>query len=284
MASPRHVRDVSVNGGSASPVMKALLAFCHSSIGRKWVVAVTGIVLILFLVGHLLGNLQVFWGPAQINGYAEKLHHLGVLLWVIRLGLLTFFVAHVWTTIALARANRAARPAKYAYYNTVQASKASRTMAISGLIVFSFVMFHLLHFSVGWIDGKNTHLVEHFQDPRLGADRTDVYRMLVAGFNHWSISFFYILGMGLLCLHLTHGFSSMFQTMGLRNNRVAPLLRYAALGLGVAVFLGFSSMPLAVMTGVLNDNTWPFGRDRQPAQAAALSAPAQVTPAYADRH
>ncbi len=262
--------------------MKAFLAFCHSSIGRKWVVALTGIALIGFLVGHLLGNLQVFWGPAQINGYAEKLHHLGALLWVIRFGLLGIFVAHVWTTIALARANRAARPAKYAYYNTVQASKASRTMAISGLIVFSFVMFHLLHFSVGWIDAKGTHFTE-IQDPRLGGDRVDVYRMMVAGFNHWSISFFYILGMGLLCLHLTHGFSSMFQTMGLRNNRVAPLLRYAALGLGVAMFLGFSSMPLAVMAGVLNDNTWPFGQKKQPAHAA-LSAPAQPVPAYADRH
>lgn len=260
--------------------MKAFLAFCHSSIGRKWVVAVSGLLLIGFLVGHLLGNLQVFWGPDQLNGYAEKLHHLGALLWVIRLGLLAVFVAHVWTTIALARANRAARPAKYAYYNTVQASKASRTMAISGLIVFSFVMFHLLHFSVGWIDGKETHFMQA-QDPRLGPDRVDVFRMMVAGFNHWPISFFYILGMGLLCLHLTHGVSSMFQTMGLRNNRVAPLLRYASLGFGVLMFLGFSSMPLAVMTGLLNDNTWPFGNQRQPAHVSAVPQP---SPAYADRH
>lgn len=264
--------------------MKALLAFCHSSIGRKWIVAITGLLLIGFLVGHLIGNLQVFWGPPQINGYAEKLHHLGGFLWVIRIGLLAVFVAHVWTTIALARANRAARPAKYAYYNTVQASKASRTMAISGLIVFSFVMFHILHFSVGWIDTKGTHFTE-VQDPRLGPDRVDVYRMMVAGFNHWSISFFYILGMGLLCLHLTHGFSSMFQTMGLRNNRVAPLLRYAALGFGVLMFLGFSSMPIAVMTGVLNDNTWPFGKHKQPAQISspAVPQPSPAPAAYAER-
>lgn len=265
--------------------MKALLAFCHSSIGRKWIVAVSGIVLILFLIGHLLGNLQLFWGPAQLNGYAEKLHHLGAFLWVIRIGLLVFFVAHVWTTIALARDNRAARPAKYAYYNTVQASKASRTMAISGLILLSFILFHLAHYSLGWVDPKNTHFTEHFQDPRLGPDRVDVYRMTVAGFNHWSISLFYIIGMGLLCLHLTHGFSSMFQTMGLRNNRVAPLLKWSAFAFGALMFLGFSSMPIAVMAGIVNDNTWPFGNQRQPAAISApASTPDQPTPAYADRH
>lgn len=250
--------------------MKSLLVFYRSSIGRKWVVAITGILLIGFLLGHMLGNLQIFWGPPQLNAYAEKLQHLGFLLWIIRIGLLAVFVMHIQTTIALAKHNRAARPEKYAYYNTVQASKASRTMVISGLIVFSFVMFHLMHFTFGWIDRQHASLMEA-QDPQLGPDRHDVYRMVVAGFNHWPVSFFYLLGMGLLCLHLTHGFSSMFQTMGLRNNRVAELLRYGAFAFGLFIFLGYSAIPLSVMAGVLNDNTWPFGQQRQPAHVSTVS-------------
>ena len=248
--------------------MNPLVAFYRSSIGRKWVVAITGLVLFGFVVGHMAGNLQMFWGPDQINSYAVHLRDLGPLLWVVRIVLLVCFVAHVQCTIALARANRAARPEKYAYYNTKQASKASRTMAISGLIVLSFVIFHLLHFTFGWIDSKNAHFVQQMQDPRFGADRHDVYRMVIAGFNHWSVSFFYLVGIGLLCLHLSHGFASVFQTLGLRNHRVEGVLRWTSGGLCALLFLGYCAIPLAVMTGALSDSNHPFGQPEKPAANA----------------
>ena len=206
--------------------MNPLLAFYRSSIGRKWVVAITGLVLFGFVVGHMLGNLQMFWGPDQINSYAVHLRDLGPLLWVVRIVLFVCFVAHIQCTIALAQPNRAPPPEKYAYYNKKQASKASRTMVVSGLIVLSFVIFHILHFTFGWIDAQHANLHEAAQDPRLGPGRHDVYRMVIAGFNHWPVSFFYLLGIGLLCWHLSHGFASVFQTLGLRNHRLEGFLRW----------------------------------------------------------
>ena len=243
--------------------MNPILAFYRSSIGRKWVVAITGLVLFGFVIGHMLGNLQMFWGPDQINSYAVHLRDLGPLLWIVRIVLLTCFVLHIQCTIALARANRAARPEKYAYYATKQASKASRTMIVSGLIVLSFVLFHLMHFTFGWIDARNANLHEAAQDPLLGPGRHDVYRMVIAGFNHWPVSFFYLLGIGLLCWHLSHGFASVFQTLGLRNHRVEGFLRWTSGGLAALVFLGYCAIPLAVMTGILTDTNHPFGTPEQ---------------------
>jgi succinate dehydrogenase / fumarate reductase cytochrome b subunit len=212
-----------------------------------------------FVVGHMLGNLQVFWGPSQINAYAVHLRDLGPFLWVIRIFLLTCFILHIVCTIALVRANRAARPVKYEYYNTKVASKASRTMAISGLIVLSFVIFHVLHFTFGYIDSQNTHYREFLPVGAGGGDRHDVYRMMIAGFQHWPVSFFYLLGIGLLCMHLNHGFASVFQTLGFRDNKTAVALQRLSAAFALVVFLGYCAIPTSVLLGVLTFSSHPFG-------------------------
>ena len=169
------------------------------------IVAATGIVLILFVIGHLLGNLQIFLGPDWINGYAQHLRDLGPFLWVIRAFLFAAVVAHIYYTVRLAIENRRARPERYRRKETVKASFASRSMVMSGLILFVFIIYHLLHFTVRTTDPRFLTL------PKDPLGHYDVYSMMILGFQNWFISGFYILGMFLLALHLSHGSSSFFK-------------------------------------------------------------------------
>src|SRR5690242_3761907 len=121
--------------------------FCHSSVGRKVIVAVTGVILILFVIGHLLGNLQIYLGPEWINSYSQHLRDLGPLLWIVRAILLVTVILHIYFTILLALENRRARPERYKAKEHVKATWASRHMAVSGLVVLAFIIFHLLHFT-----------------------------------------------------------------------------------------------------------------------------------------
>src|ERR1700731_4903540 len=192
--------------------------FCHSSVGRKMIVAVTGVILILFVIGHLLGNLQIFLGPEWINAYSQHLRDLGPLLWLIRALLLTAVVLHIYFTILLAIENRRARPEPYMDRQYVKASLASRHMVVSGLVVLVFTVFHLLHFTARKFNP---------QFPLLKLDplnRYDVYSMMVYGFQNVYVSSFYIVGLFLLPVPLTHGSSSFFQSLGLNNQRLTPRL------------------------------------------------------------
>ena len=168
------------------------------------IVAITGIILILFVIGHLLGNLQIFIGPDWINGYSQHLRDLGPLLWMIRIFLLLTVVVHIYVTIQLAIQNRRARPEPYIDKEHVKATFASRHMVMSGLIVLAFIIYHLAHFTV------------RVTDPRFGLlkadplNRYDVYSMMVYGFQNYYVSGFYVLGLWLLTLHLSHGSSSFF--------------------------------------------------------------------------
>jgi succinate dehydrogenase / fumarate reductase cytochrome b subunit len=225
---------------SAPRISSALVAFYQSSIGKKWVVALTGLVLVLFVIGHLLGNLQIFLPPDWINTYAHKLQALGPFLWLIRIFLLVVFYFHVVNTIALVRENRAARPARYEVERTKRATKASLTMIISGLILLAFIIFHILHFTTRSIPLKDMDAVDS-----LG--RHDVYRMMVSSFQYWWVSIFYLIAMGLLCMHITHGFQSVFQTLGLRTRRLAPLLSVISVVLGWFLFLGNAAIVLAIL-------------------------------------
>src|SRR5947209_1252741 len=177
--------------------------FCHSSVGRKLIVAITGVVLILFVIGHLLGNLQIFLGPEWINSYAQHLRDLGVFLWVIRGFLLIAVVLHIYYTIRLALENRRAS-GRYADKEPVKATFASRHMAMSGLIVLAFILYHIAHFTVRVTDPRFALLKA---DP---LNRYDVYSMMVYGFQNAIVSAFYVFAMFLLTLHLTHGASSFF--------------------------------------------------------------------------
>ncbi len=162
--------------------MAHLSAFYRSSIGKKFIVAVTGVILIGFIVGHLLGNLQIFFGPEYINSYAEKLRALGVLLWVIRVLLLVTVVLHIYFTVRLALDNRRARPTAYAKKEHVKATFASRSMTLSGLIVLAFIVYHLAHFTVRVADPRFALLKA---DP---LNRYDIYSMMVYGFQNVIVS------------------------------------------------------------------------------------------------
>ncbi len=220
--------------------MNLLLKFWRSSIGKKWIVAVTGLALLGFVAAHLAGNLQMFAGPQKLNSYAEFLHANQNLLWVARIGLIAAFLTHIFATVSLVIANRAARPEKYAVGNKVPAKLSTRLMALSGLTVLSFVIFHLLHYTFRMTDPRFKTLAEG-----------DVYQMVILGFQSPLVSGFYLLSLALLSLHLKHGVSSVFQTLGIetRNNR-GSIAGLAAL-VSAAVFIGYASIPAGVLLGIL---------------------------------
>ncbi len=224
--------------------MNLLVALFKSSLGKKYVMALSGAVLVLFVIAHLLGNLQMFLGPEAINKYAAFLKASPEVLWGARSGLLLMVGLHLFSAALLLRENSDARQAEYEKKDLVAASFASRTMIASGIILFSFVVFHLLHYTALQIDPS-------FAEMHDAQGRHDVYRMVVSGFSHWWVSGFYILSMGLLCLHLSHGASAMFQSLGLKNERNRCFIDGAAKTLGLVLFIGYSSIPLAVLLKVV---------------------------------
>ena len=226
--------------------VNAISAFYHSSVGKKMIVAITGLILIGFVVGHLLGNLQIFLGPAWINGYAEKLRALGPGLWVIRTLLLITVIVHIYVTIRLAIDNRRARPERYKERAHVKATLASRSMVLSGLILLAFIIFHIAHFTVRVTDPRFALLKA---DP---LNHYDVYSMMVYGFQNYFVSGFYVLSMFLLALHLSHGSSSFFQSLGLNNQELTPRLARGGRIFAWALFLGYTSIPVAVLFGLVH--------------------------------
>jgi succinate dehydrogenase / fumarate reductase, cytochrome b subunit len=219
--------------------------FYRSSIGKKMTVAGTGVILILFVIGHLLGNLQIFFGPDWINGYSQHLRDLGPLLWLVRIFLLVTVIVHIYVTIRLAIDNRRARPERYLERDYVKATFASRHMVMSGLIVLAFILYHLAHFTVRVTDRRFALLKA---DP-LG--HYDVYSMMVYGFQNIYVSGFYVVGLFLLTLHLSHGSSSLFQSLGLNNQKLTPRLATAGRVFAWLLFAGYTSIPVAVLLGLV---------------------------------
>ena len=208
------------------------------------IMAVTGLILLGFVIVHMLGNLQVFLGQDQLNAYAEHIQELPFLLWPARVFLLIALVAHMTASIKLAIDNKNARPIRYAHEDTVQASFASRTMVMSGLIIFAFIVFHLLHFTFDKIHPEFCGL----QDSK---GRDDVYSMVVLSFKDPLIAGSYLFAMAVLCFHLSHGISSLFQSLGLNNERLRTKIKWVGNLLAWAIFIGNSSMPLAALLGFL---------------------------------
>jgi succinate dehydrogenase / fumarate reductase cytochrome b subunit len=219
-------------------------AYWNSSIGKKLVVAVTGLAMVLFLAAHLTGNMLIYAGKEAFDEYARFLHEAGhgALIWVARLGLLVVLVLHVWATILLTRENKAARQ-QYEFQATIQASKSSRIMIWSGLTVLAFIVFHILHFTVR----TNSHLAEIAKE--------SPYKMVIAGFSGGFLQvlvvLFYVVAMTLLCSHISHGVASMFQTLGFRSKKSAGLIRSISLGYAAVIWLGFVSIPVAIMLGLV---------------------------------
>jgi succinate dehydrogenase / fumarate reductase, cytochrome b subunit len=221
---------------------RSAAAYWNSSIGKKLVVAVTGLAMVLFLAGHLTGNLLMYAGKEAFDEYAKFLHEAGhgALIWVARIGLIVVLVLHVWATILLTRENRAARQ-QYEFQATIQASKSSRIMVWSGLTVLAFIVFHILHFTVR----TNSHLAEIAKE--------SPYEMVIAGFSGGFLQFlvvlFYVVAMTLLCSHISHGVASMFQTLGFRSKKSAGLIRSISLGYAVVIWVGFVSIPVSILFG-----------------------------------
>jgi succinate dehydrogenase / fumarate reductase cytochrome b subunit len=235
-----------------------------SSIGRKLVMAVTGVVLILFVVGHLVGNLQVFEDPDRINGYAHFLQSLGPTLWAVRIFLLVCVGLHIWAATVLALESRHARGDEpYAVKKWIRATVASRYMRWTGYIVLAFILYHLAQFTVGVAQpGSFKANIPHYVmrgDYRIlgftavpaGTEVLDVRSMMIRGFSNPVVSIFYIIAIGLLSLHLLHGGESLFQTFGWRNHRWERGLRAVVTLLCAAYFLGNLIIPGGVLAGFL---------------------------------
>lgn len=214
-----------------------MFAFYRSTIGKKVVMAVTGIILVGFVVGHLLGNLLVFRGPEAMNEYAALLKSSAAILWTVRIGLLITVILHITAAVQLTRLDRAARPVGYAQKQHQAATFASRTIRWGGLALALFIVYHLLHFTTGTVHPTFSH--------------TDVYGNVVAAFSVWWIVLIYVAAMIFLGLHLYHGVWSVGRTLGLAPRAEQPLKRRLATGLAIVVWLGFTAIPLAVLAGVV---------------------------------
>jgi succinate dehydrogenase / fumarate reductase cytochrome b subunit len=212
------------------------------SIGAKAIMAVTGAGLTLFVIGHMVGNLQLFLGPEAINSYAAKLKGMPELLWIARIGLLVFFVTHIWLGIWLWQRNKVARPTPYVYQATREASLASRTMLYSGIVLLAFVIFHIAHFTLGLVQPD-------YYDHKDSLGRADVYRMMVLGFRVWWVTLAYVVSMLLLGFHLSHGISSLFQSLGLNHPRYTPKIKQGGFALAMILMAGNIAMPVAVLLG-----------------------------------
>jgi len=221
------------------------VGFYRTTVGQKVVMAVTGIVLIGFVIAHMLGNLKIFLGAETIDAYAAFLRTMGeplapysALLWVVRLVLLACVALHITAAVQLTRMNWAARPHAYDTKDSIATTYAARTMRWSAAILVLFVVYHLLHLTAGAVGFQSGE----FRD-------LAVYHNVVAGFSVWYVSLFYIVAMACLCLHLDHGVWSLLQTLGWNNARTTSALQVLSRVVALAVFLGFISVPVAVLAG-----------------------------------
>lgn len=228
-------------------VSNRMVALWRTMIGKKIVMAVTGVVLIGFVIAHMIGNLKIFAGPNQINAYSRFLREVGwpalgygELLWLVRIVLLVCVILHITAALQLTRMNWAARPTGYTAKRDIETTFAAQTIRWGGVLLAVFVVFHLLHLTggvVGFSEGQFKHLA--------------VYQNVVAAFAVWPVALFYIVAMGALCLHLDHGIWSMLQTLGWSTARNEAKLKLLSRVIGIVVFAGFAAVPVAVLAGWL---------------------------------
>lgn len=243
--------------------MNSIVNLFRSSIGRKFLMAITGLILVGFAFGHLVGNLQIFGHPDHINGYAHFLQGLGPALWLVRLVLLACTAIHIWAAVTLTVESKIARgPEQYGVKKWLSATVASRYMRMTGVVVAAFIVYHILHFTVGAVQKETfkSHLTEWTLTENVrelgiplaekGESVHDVYSMVFLGFSNPWVSAFYILAVGLLTVHILHGAESMFQTFGLRNHKWGCCLRRIVTLLSLAYFLGNLAIPGAILAGL----------------------------------
>jgi succinate dehydrogenase / fumarate reductase cytochrome b subunit len=223
------------------------LRLYRSTIGKKVIMAVTGIILVAFVVLHMLGNLQVFIGAEKMNRYSAFLKSLGELLWLARIILLVALILHVTMAYQLAQRSRLARPLGYERREPQVSTVASRTMRWGGVLILVFVIFHILHFTTGTVfpwASRPDALYPAFS-------HTDVYGNVIAAFRSPWVVTFYVVAMLFLLLHLFHGAWSSVRTLGLAKPSARPLQRQVATVIALVVWLGFTAIPVAVFLGVI---------------------------------
>lgn len=226
--------------------MRRIISLWDSTVGKKIIMAVTGVILIGFVVVHMLGNLKVYQGAEAFNHYAEGLRTLGEpffgrgqLLWLLRIVLIIAVLVHITAAVQLTLRKRRAREVGYRKYdNDMVFSYASRTMVWGGFIILAFVVYHLMHLTFGNAHGDFIH--------------GNVYHNFVTGFRSWPVSLAYIAAMIPLGFHLYHGFWSMLQSLGATNPKFNHIRRPIAAVLALAIVLGNISFPVAVLTGVVS--------------------------------
>lgn len=230
--------------------MHWLVRGLKSSVGLKYVMAVTGLMLLLFVIAHLAGNLQIYAGPKQLNDYAASLKGLGPILWLMRGGLLAIFVIHMTAAAVLTRRNRQARPDRYAVQSFPKSTPASRMMLSTGVVVLIFVIYHLMHFTFG------VGIRPDFYAMKDDMGRHDVYSMVVLGFKQLPIALMYIVSMIGLGIHLSHGAASMFQSLGWNQPKYRTITKLLGRGLVAIIVIGNISMPIAAQLGLLELPAW----------------------------
>ena len=219
--------------------MDSSRGFARSSIGRKVIMASTGVILVLYVIAHMLGNLQVYGGPEGINAYGKFLHTFlhGQAIWIARAVLLAAVLLHIWSATSLTLTSRKARALGYRERQWTESTYASRTMRWGGVIILLFVIYHVLHFTTGTVHPDFVP--------------GDVYHNFIAGFRVVPVSIAYIVAMIALGLHLRHGVWSMFQTLGVSHPRYIRAAHVGAWVVAILVTAGNISFPLAVLAGIV---------------------------------
>ncbi|HWJ16259.1 MAG TPA: succinate dehydrogenase cytochrome b subunit [Gemmatimonadaceae bacterium] len=224
----------------------AVTTFYRSTIGKKVIMGVTGLIGIGFVLLHIAGNLQAFVGQAKLNAYSAMLHGpLNELLWVVRVVLIVAVILHVMMAYQLTMRSRAARPVAYQHREPQVSTLASRTMKWGGVLLLVFIVFHILHFTTETIDPSGSRGMIDLRGDK------DVYGNIVASFRIWWVTAFYLIAMVFLGLHLYHGAWSSIRTLGYAKTAVNPLRRRLALAVAVIVWLGFTLVPLGVVAGFI---------------------------------
>jgi succinate dehydrogenase / fumarate reductase cytochrome b subunit len=220
--------------------------FLRSNIGLKVLMAVTGVVMFGYLIGHVTGNMLIFKGPAAINEYSAFLHHAKGLLWGTRILLLASVVIHIWATVRFLGLRGEARPVAYAMKVPHGTTWAARTMYWSGPVIALFIIYHILHLTTGTVH-------PHFNEVKAGDEvvGVDVYKNLVEGFQRPVASLIYIVAMLAIALHLSHGLWSMLQTIGVNRPNWECTLRSIAVVCAVIICGGFIAVPVAVLFGIV---------------------------------
>jgi succinate dehydrogenase / fumarate reductase cytochrome b subunit len=222
------------------------MKFIASTVGRKLLMAVTGVLMLCFIIIHVLGNSTIYFG--WLNAYAEHLHALPPLVWAFRLVMLLVFAVHVYFGIVLSLENSAARPQAYAVKKDRRATFAGKNMIWTGVLIAGFLVYHLLHFTL------------HVTNPAISAGvagnvdalgRPDVLKMVVLSFQQAGIAAVYVIAMIVLALHLSHGAQSFMQTFGLNNDNTIAIFEKIGVAVAVIFFIGYASIPIAVFVGIL---------------------------------